>query len=113
MKAGKLRHRVDIQKQTLVSDGAGGSTRTGWTNVDGGEGVWCEVRPVSAREMFMADKHAQQVTHVIRARHSADFDTKHRLKFGSRYFNIVGLRNVEERDRELELICKETTGAPA
>lgn len=102
MHVGILRHRITLQSPTAVADGMGGHTVT-WTTVDT---VWAAIWPVSAKEQLRADQPAMTVTHRIRLRHrtvGADW----RVKYGTRYFAIVSLINVDEANRTLDLLCQE------
>lgn len=52
---------------------------------------------------------AAQVTisHQIRIMYRPGVLESWRVKFGKRYFNIVSIVNVEEKNEFLDLICKE------
>lgn len=107
MRAGALRSLVTIQKETRVADAAGGySTTWGTFAAD----VWAGIEPLSARERLRASQLEQAVTHRITLRYSDDvkaLSAAHRVKFGTRLFNIAGIVNLDERNRELQVLAVE------
>lgn len=104
MRAGRLRHTVDIQLRTTVRDAVGGEAVT-WLTINA---VRASIEPLSGRERLLADQVQGDVSHRIRIRYYADGLTpKHRFKLGSRVFNISSVRNVGERNREMETLCNE------
>lgn len=103
MRAGKLRHRVIIQKATETRDAHGGITRT-WADVST---VWASVEPLSGREFLDASQTEADISHRVRIRHYDDLTPSHRIVHGGRHLNIETIMNRDERDIELELMCKE------
>jgi SPP1 family predicted phage head-tail adaptor len=67
----------------------------------------CSISPLSGRELFAAQQFNSQVTHSVRLRYLAGVTDQMRVKYGTRYFTIHYLRNLEERNIELELLCSE------
>jgi SPP1 family predicted phage head-tail adaptor len=104
MEAGKLRHRLSIFTPTESADGRGGFTRT-WTDSD--EKAWCSIEPMSSAETFFAGQVRAGLTHKITTRYTATITPDAQLRLGTRRFEVAGVRNVEERNRKLELVCKE------
>jgi len=104
MKAGKLDKWVQIEKPTETN--TKGVISTTWsTFVD----VWASIVPLQGREYYDAKQVVADVTHKIRTRYVADVTAKMRVKFGSRTFQIESPPiNVEERNVELVLMCRET-----
>lgn len=136
MRAGKLRHRLIIQKPTLTQDALGGHLTT-FSDIDN---RWGSINPVSAREQLLQDKLEHKVTHKIRMRrplggqNGAYFAPRYfapryfekfyfdstvgiagtteitpnlRLCFKDRHFEIRKITNVDERNITLELECEE------
>jgi len=101
--AGMLRHRIIIQKHTLTSDGAGGSTMTWATHVS----AWASVKPISAREAFTHGAVEGSVSHRVRLRYQAGVAPAMRVSHNDRVFKILGVRNLDEESRWLELDCVE------
>jgi SPP1 family predicted phage head-tail adaptor len=65
------------------------------------------VEPLQGRELWTAKQVVAEVTHRIRFRHLSGVVPTQRVVFGSRTFEILSVINPEERNRELELLCKE------
>lgn len=109
MKAGRLRHRISVQSVTRTADttGGGGYSET-WSTVPHGE-TWASVDPVSGSyaERVAGAKVAEVVTHIVRLRHLPNVTTDCRVLFGDRVFDVRGVSNIGERDRELLLACEE------
>ena len=103
MKAGAMRHKVTIEYRTLAADAYGGQTAT-WTTLDT---VWADLESLSSIESWQDKQQTPTLTHKVTIRYRADLDPKMRIKFGSRYLNIAGIVNKEERNIELILMCRE------
>ncbi len=105
MQAGKLRHRIILQSSTLSRNANNERVKT-WSTYGT---VWGNVTPLRGQERLIADQIQSEITHNVQIR----FDTatsvmaKHRAIHGSRTFEINSVENVEERDRERLLRCKE------
>ena len=59
-------------------------------------------------EYFAAQSTQADVTHRIVLRFLSVIIPKMRVKFGSRVFDILSIINVNERNRELQLMCRES-----
>ena len=103
MLAGRLRHRVEFQNETLSSDGQGGSTRTWATRAT----VSASIKPLRAEERFYNEQLQHNGTHSLLIRYRSDIEPTDRVKFGSRYFQIVGIINTNELNKQLVITCKE------
>jgi SPP1 family predicted phage head-tail adaptor len=103
MRAGRLRHRLEIQES--------GHTRSGAMDVvedfDTVARRWGEITPVGGSEKLEAQQITAEATHLVRIRCYADLTVKHRFKFGTRTFDINHIANVDERDREQVCTCTE------
>src|SRR5690625_1847908 len=85
--AGKLRHRVTIQKCVLGIVSVGGRKVT-WDDV---ATVWAAIEPLSARERLVADQVQSEVTARITIRYRDDVDASMRIKHGNDTYNIHGV----------------------
>ena len=107
MRAGELRHRVTIQAVTDGLGTAGGPTET-WADV---ATVWAAVESVlnrvAATEYMEAQQVEAQALTRIRIRYRAGVTPKHRVLWGTRVYNILAVNNVDERNIELHLMCRE------
>lgn len=105
--AGKLRHRVALQRYTGGADsygdplyGADGSWETVAT-------VWAAIDPVSGREFYAAEQAQSAVTHKIRLRYHPGVSAAWRVALGRRVFRIQSVIDWEERHESLLLMAQE------
>lgn len=107
MQAGRLRHRVTIQNAVEARNAYGEAIKT-WSTV---ATVYASVEPIRGREMFDAEQVQSEVTHRVRLRYRPGLTSQMRLLFNGRMFEIQTVINVNERNREVQLMCKETPDA--
>jgi SPP1 family predicted phage head-tail adaptor len=69
--------------------------------------AWASIEPLNGREFFAAQQVNAEVTARIRLRYLPGVTRQMQVKFGSRTFAIESVINVEERNRELQLMVKE------
>lgn len=105
MKAGRLRHHIQIQAKAITRDAGGGAAELWKTIVNGAR--WAEVVPISSSERFEGYQLQELVTHKIRTRYLAGVTTGHRVVYGSRLFDVQSVIDWNERHRELALLCVE------
>ena len=105
MRAGNLRHRVQVQSLTIAPDTWGAGEET-WTTV---HNVWAAIWPLRGVESLEQMKLESEVTHKIRIRYHSGITPKHRIKWESRLFNIKSIINVDERNIYLEIMATEET----
>jgi len=105
MRSGVLRHYVTIIKasSSSTSDGMGGRVVT-WSTFSN---VWAEILPMSAKETLKYKQIEMEVTHLVNIRYLSGLLPGMRVKFGSRYFDIVSQKNLHERNIMNELYCRE------
>ena len=104
MRSGSLRHYVTIQKVTVTQDSDTGEPSESWSTL---AQVWAAVEPLSGREFMNAQQVESQITHRVRIRARDDVTPDMRISHDSRTLNIESVINIEERDRELHLMCTE------
>ena len=104
MSIGALRHRVTLKGPPSVVQGPGG-TLVDTEAVLGT--VSAQVEPLSARQMFEAQKLDYPVTHRIRTRYRAAWKDARFIAFGARQFKVQSVRDLEERGRWLEFEAQE------
>lgn len=105
MQSGQLRHRVSIQHLSgSVSDGVGNVRQT-WTDVY--TDIPASIEPIASRELYAAEKTETKNSHKITIRYMDGINSKMRVVFGSRMFNIDGILNKDERNISLEMVCAE------
>lgn len=103
MRAGWLRHRLTLEENNPVEDAAGEETDN-WTTF---ATVWGSVEPLRGREFFEARAETQTVDHRIRIRYLDGVTPQMRVMFRGRIFGIDSVINVLERNKELQLMCRE------
>lgn len=107
MRAGLLKHRIEIQVATKTADAAGTLVET-WATV--AANWWADIRPVRAREFVQQGQVQSDITHTVQMRYFSGFTSRHRILWGARIFNVVGQPiNVNERGRTHEFTAIEVT----
>jgi len=103
MNAGWLRHRITIQEGTSTRS-ASGAVVEGWvTHV----AAWASIEPLRGQEYLAAKAQEAAVSVRIRMRYQAGITQAMRVLYGSRVFEIVSVINYLEKNKELQLMCKE------
>jgi len=109
MQAGRLRHRVTIQKpSTSATTDSVGEPTTPWVAVM--TDYPAEVAPVSTGERHIAAQNHMLITHRVTLRYCSALsaiDNSWRIVFDGRYLPIEGVRNLGEDNRSMELVCVE------
>lgn len=101
-----MRHYVDFQSKTEVSDGEGGFTEV-WANISGAENIPAEILPIQAQKRAEMRSWNIVATHYIRSRSNIPIEEVGRVKFGDRYFYIQHLEDIQTRDIEQFMIAEE------
>jgi len=96
----------DIQSQVRTDEGGGTSSRS-WTNAN--TNISLAILPSSGSERQQAQRLQTQTSHTIyiRVADVASIDTKQRIVFDGRTFNINAALNVGEGDAMWKLLCME------
>lgn len=69
--------------------------------------VWASVEPTRGREYQEAQRVRPELTYKITTRYHKEVTPDMFIKFKGRYFNIVSIINVKEKNEMLEIICTE------
>lgn len=107
MFAGKLRHRVIIQRQAETQDSTNGSVEVAWQDV---ASCWAAIEPVSVREFTAAQVEQSKISTRIIIRYRDDVTAKMRVlhEAKSMYYNIHGVLSDKDSGLEyLTLPCSE------
>jgi SPP1 family predicted phage head-tail adaptor len=75
-----------------------------FTTIMGGIG---RVHPADGFDPLCFQQIAADLSHRVVIRYLAGVTPKHRVVHGSRTFDILMARNIEERGRFIELLCRE------
>ena len=108
IRAGQLRHRLEVQEATEVQDAHGQATKT-WVKVKSRK---VEIKPLAGAELFNAQQVQARVSHEITLRYYADLTPEHRFRLatrlrGERIFNILSVRHTDEMNVDTVCACEE------
>jgi len=98
LEAGKLRHRVELQKKVTTLDTSGQQVED--PDFTTFATVWGSVVPMSAREFVASEKTQSEVRARITIRYRADIDSTVRIKHGTTIYNIEGVLADPDSGRE-------------
>ena len=105
LKAGGYLRRVTIQTRDETQDSVGQRVLT-YTELTT---RMAKINPVSGREYFNASGERANVSTEIRMRYDASLSVLHpddRIVHGSVNYDIISIINMDERNRELVLMCE-------
>lgn len=99
--AGKLRHRVTIQKPVETQDDESGAVDVVWHDV---ATVWAAIEPLSAREFIAAQAEDSRISARVTIRYRQDVTAKMRLFHAAKgvYYDIHGV--LADKDSGLEYL---------
>lgn len=100
---GKLRHRVALQSPTTTRSSTGAALVAYSTTAT----VWAAVEPLSGREYLASSQTQNEVTTRIVIRYYSGVAPSWRVVFGSKTYTVEAVINDDERDRHMQLMCKE------
>ncbi|MEY4402188.1 MAG: hypothetical protein RIR91_223 [Verrucomicrobiota bacterium] len=105
MKAGRLRHRVTLQRGTVTANSHGDQVRS-YVDL---RTVWADVEALGGRE-FLAAEHVQaEVTSriTLRAQPDITLTPADRIVWGSRIFDIRHVIDLQGRSRDWQVMASE------
>ena len=103
LQAGRLNHRITIQTPVQTMDALNSPVST-WTDVIT---VWASIYPVLGYVTIRNEKLREDVTHMVRIRYRTVLPS-YRIKYGTRYFDIKYILDIEEANIYMDLLCRET-----
>ena len=103
MNPGELKHRITFQKLNNTQNDYGEPIES-WQDI---ATVWASINPVVGREYFAAETVNSEVSHKIKIRYRFGITPDMRVNFKGRIFSIKSVINYNERNTELQLMCKE------
>lgn len=104
MRAGRLRHRVTMERATPVT--VDGSTSTTWAAIGD---VWGGVEPIRGREALIGGGILDETDTRIVLRYnslSATLTARDRLLYDGISYNIYSIAEKNTSHREIECLCK-------
>ena len=103
MRAGRLRQRVTIQQKSATQNSYGEEVVT-WSDV---ATVWGSVEPLRGQEFIEIRRAGAEVTTRIVLRYRSGIEPEMRVTYGAHTYDVMSVIHVEERQRELQLLCRE------
>lgn len=100
---GKLNKRITLQR-TYEAEDEIGNTKVGWQDY---KTVWATVKPYKSSEVNFMGKLKPDVTHRFYVRYRDDIYPDMRIKYRGRVFEIVGVVDMEEQHRLMEIQAQE------
>lgn len=100
---GELRHRITIQKLNNFQNEYGEVSEL-WEDI---LNVRAGIYPISGKEFFAAETVNSEITHKVKIRYIEGITPNMRIKFNNRIFSIESVINFQERNIEIQLLCKE------
>lgn len=100
---GEYRHKITIEQKTHAQNDYG-EEKDDWEKV---LDIYAGIYPISGREFFTAETVSSEVTHKINIRYVPGIKTDMRVVFNKRIFHIQSVINFQERNIQLQLMCKE------
>lgn len=113
---GRYRQRVRLQDLVQVADSYGQPVQDGRGSWPTLAEFWAEVLPLSGTEAVNVRQVWATASYRVRCRYqgpAAVPSPRMRLQLvkGGALLNILAVQNIEQRDRQYELICEEYTPA--
>lgn len=109
MNAGKLRHKVELQSYATSRDDFGAELETWSTYAK----IWASINPsigvLAGKEFILGQQVSEESRYEITIRYNSSVDVKHRVKFGLRLFDINVIKNIDEKNEYMILMCSEAS----
>lgn len=105
MRAGLLRKRITLQRSTSTQDTFGADVVT-WADVGG---RWASVEPLAGREFEDGQQNISRIETRFVTRYTTGITSKNRIVFNNVNYDIESIINVDQRDREMEILCSRVT----
>jgi SPP1 family predicted phage head-tail adaptor len=103
-RAGKLRHRVSIERRSTSFDADLGQAAGTWAEW---KSVFAEVKDLSGRELERARQIVAEATVSIDIRYLTGLLTTDRIKFDGRTLQIGAVLDPENRKHDMLVVCSE------
>lgn len=104
MQIANLRKRIQIQQPQKSQEPTLGQVRTQPQTI---ATVWARIEPLSGRELYRAQQVVAEVTHRVTIRARTGINEGMQVIYGTRSLGIGAVLNIEERGREMDLLCVE------
>jgi SPP1 family predicted phage head-tail adaptor len=105
VRAGRLRRVVSIQSPTQAQSATGAYETASWSTF--AANVPADIDETPGREVIQAGQVNPQRPVQVTIRYTPGVTTEMRVLYGTRIFQIVGVQNLDQRNRVLVLECLE------
>lgn len=103
MNAGKLRHRITLQRRDVTQDAFGAPVDT-WTDV---ATVYASIDPLKGSQLLAAQAFGNETKAKIIIRYRPGITADMRVVFGAKIYDIHEIINPGECNVEIHMICSE------
>ena len=103
MQIGALRHRITFQQPVQARN----DRKEMITTWEDWKTVWASIMPEDGREFYRAKLENAEIHGLIGIRYLPGVERTMRIKFGDRVFDIIWIRDRQERRREMRIAYKE------
>lgn len=104
MEAGKLRHSITIQSPVQSPRDSFGKITTTYSDF---YTCHASIQQYTPDEVERAQQLVSEATHIIKIRWFDGIKPTFRIMYGLRIFNILQMKNIDERNIEIEFRVKE------
>jgi SPP1 family predicted phage head-tail adaptor len=101
--AGRYRQPITFQKQVTTINEYGERIQTFSNFLN----TRAEIAPLSGQLLISAQAIKAEITHKVTCRYAPNLTHDMRILFGTRMFYIIAIINFQERNKELQIMCKE------
>lgn len=103
MDIGKLNRQIDLLKFVTQRDEFGGEVGE-WTPI---ARIWARIEPVSGTEYFQAQQVQAETVTRITVRYNPEITVMHRIRYGTKLYEIIGVSDDQTGHRATVINCKE------
>src|SRR5262245_47738729 len=104
MTASDLREWIAIFLMDVAPDGQGGTRETIPAGLEADRPA--NVRTATPRMVFSSDQLADRVQYIMTIRFEPGLTSNYRVMWRDRYYDVAGVKNVDNEDTWLELTCE-------
>lgn len=102
--AGRLDRLINIRQPVSTARSTDGEPIQTWTTVL--ENIWCDVRPITAREFFRSDNRYAEADTMFTLRYTSVINSTMRVILDSNEYWIESVIDVSYEHRELQILGK-------
>lgn len=103
MRAGRLRNRITVMEHVEEANALGQVKVIPTPKYK----RWAFIEPLEGSELINAQQMQSDVTHRVSMRYSPEITSRMKLQYGDRTLEVVVPLNIDERNKETVLMCKE------